>query len=340
MNSLDEPQTAVSPGRAKTIAADVRANAPMLVRIGILALACSAFGASTPALLDWMRVAVPSIGHVFDALSIDTAPAFSYLPLGMLAVTIACMLIEAAAVGYERSGLSRLLRGGSASMRTDMFYFFLRLSGATFALSVVLSGGGYFLAAGALSDMFGLSLLSNVDNLVVHFVAAALAADLTFWLFHRTLHTPVLWEVHKVHHAAEDYNVLLPYRNHPLDHLIASLLAVVSAAFLGIKPEALMAWLIVNAFYQSLVHSHMTWPDWMNAVLITPQAHRIHHSIAPHHAGRNLSIFGIWDRVFGTYLRPGDPVPGFGLDDPEEPFNRDRPWTELWLVLARWLRLA
>ncbi len=74
-----------------------------------------------------------------------------------------------------------------------------------------------------IATAFGFGLLRSVDSFLAQFVVVFVANSLSFYVFHRLLHTRLLWESHKVHHSAEDYNVLLPYRNHPLDHLGAVL---------------------------------------------------------------------------------------------------------------------
>jgi sterol desaturase/sphingolipid hydroxylase (fatty acid hydroxylase superfamily) len=51
-------------------------------------------------------------------------------------------------------------------------------------------------------------------------------------------------------------------------------------------------------------------------VLVTPQSHRIHHSIEPRHLDTNFgALFSIWDRLFGTQYRGHDEYPETGIAD-------------------------
>ena len=76
----------------------------------------------------------------------------------------------------------------------------------------------------------------------------------------------------------------------------------------------------------------------MEYILITPAAHRIHHSTAPEHFNSNLGILSIWDRMFGTYVDPTDEPINFGVPE-QENFNTDRYFTEIIASFLRWLSL-
>jgi sterol desaturase/sphingolipid hydroxylase (fatty acid hydroxylase superfamily) len=51
-------------------------------------------------------------------------------------------------------------------------------------------------------------------------------------------------------------------------------------------------------------------------VLVTPQSHRVHHSIEPEHQDKNFgAILSIWDHLFGTQYRKYDEYPDTGITD-------------------------
>jgi sterol desaturase/sphingolipid hydroxylase (fatty acid hydroxylase superfamily) len=91
-----------------------------------------------------------------------------------------------------------------------------------------------------------------------------------------------------------------------------------------------------------MVHSNYDWKwKWVEYVLITPAAHRIHHSTKPAHFNSNLGILSIWDRLFGTYIAP---TPGeiidFGVGQPDQKnYNTDHFIKENMACFWRWLGL-
>ena len=70
----------------------------------------------------------------------------------------------------------------------------------------------------------------------------------------------------------------------------------------------------------NLQHSHVPLSFGpLDAVLVSPAAHQIHHSDAPQHRDRNFgNMLSIWDRLFDTYV-PARERPGvrFGCDGAE-----------------------
>ena len=182
--------------------------------------------------------------------------------------------------------------------------------------------------------------MKNVDNFAFQFLVMAVVFSLINYWVHRLMHTKILWEINQVHHSVEDFKVLLPYRNHPVDFILSTFYGAVVATFLGLRPDVLMAWLGVNAVYQSMVHSNYDWKwKWLEYLLITPAAHRIHHSTNPTHFNANLGILSIWDRLFGTYIPPISETIEFGVPDREN-FNTVRFFAEIFACLMRWIGLG
>lgn len=151
--------------------------------------------------------------------------------------------------------------------------------------------------------------------------------DLWFYWAHRIEHrVPLLWEFHKIHHSDERLNASTYARDHFLQ-----------AAWIGFFPtftlglfvdldltEAGKAALYSNLFlvvlsmlYHSAIRIRL---PWLDRVLVTPQVHRIHHSIDQAHYNRNFAdALPLFDIVFGTYHRPLSnefPVTGLGPDFP------------------------
>ena len=206
-------------------------------------------------------------------------------------------------------------------------------------LAIIFSFGGLYIAVDYIKAEFAFAFLKFTDNILVQYaVLVVLMTFVNYW-FHRLLHSKFLWEIHKVHHSAEDLNILLPYRNHPVDFILATLIGAAITTALGARPETTVLWLSTNSVYQSFVHSHFEWKwRWVDYLLITPATHRIHHSSAVKHYNATLGILSIWDRMFGTYVPPTKEAIEFGVPDTQN-FNTDKFFPEMMACVWRWIGL-
>lgn len=257
-------------------------------------------------------------------------------PVGVLAIIVASLLIEVAVLGYDRSALKRLITP-NASARVDLFYVALRLCGGIHLLAFVFSLGTMYYVANAIHSYVGVGLLSSVDSFIAQFAVVYIVNSLVFYLAHRLMHTRWLWEIHKVHHAAADLNVVTPLRNHPIDFAVMTMLNAFPAALLGADPMVTLAYIAVNGLYQSLVHSELPVTGRiLDSIWITPAAHRVHHSNRPDHWNRNFGILTVWDKVFGTYHPPVTGPLKYGVEG-DATFNREARVRELFGLVRRWL---
>lgn len=162
--------------------------------------------------------------------------------------------------------------------------------------------------------------------------------DLTRFLLHLALHKiPFLWDFHKVHHSAKVLTPFTIYRSHPIENfLYATRMAISQGIAVGIGYyvfgptlnmfDVLGANLFVflfNLFGSNLRHSHiwLSWGDKLEAWLISPAQHQIHHSDNPDHFDKNLgSALAIWDKLLGTLIKASQVQHitfGIGNDDPK-----------------------
>ncbi|MCM8731432.1 sterol desaturase family protein [Hephaestia sp. GCM10023244] len=164
-------------------------------------------------------------------------------------------------------------------------------------------------------------------RVVVIGIAAFVLHDLWFYWSHRLEHkVPFLWEFHKLHHSEERMNAGTFGRDHFLQSAWRTIfptftlglvlkLNVAAAANMGVI--VVFAMVSVSMFYHSSVRFRLR---WLHPVIMTPQVHRIHHSVDPAHHNKNFADFlPIFDIVFGTYHRPGKdefPATGLGGDNP------------------------
>ena len=142
----------------------------------------------------------------------------------------------------------------------------------------------------------------------LHLLVALLGLDLLRYGLHRLMHrVPALWRVHRTHHSDSEVDFTTALRFHPLELVVE--LAVKSAAIvaLGLAPLAVAIHELVaftlNAFSHGNVRIHPLLERWLRRVLVTPDMHRVHHSVERReHDSNYAAAFSIWDRLFGTYL--------------------------------------
>lgn len=303
----------------------------------LILLASVLVGTALPWLMFFAGPYVESLQPVYAFLGIKAPGLYVLLfPTAMAGVAIICLIIEAVGTGYPESTLFLVIEGNNRSVRNDLFYLFLRVSGVATLVAFILTLGTALHIDAMTALGLDYRLIAGIHPLI-QFAALVLAVTFCNYWTHRLLHSPWFFEIHKVHHSAEHYGVLLPFRAHPLDHYIARIYMTASLSLLGIDTAVLIAWMGTNAFYQSMVHSKLDWPRWVGYFVITPAMHRIHHSTEPRHFNKNLSILTIWDKLFDTYHEP-ETVPGYGLDGiDKDNYNTGNYLSEVFLCFARWI---
>lgn len=131
--------------------------------------------------------------------------------------------------------------------------------------------------------------------------------DVVIYWQHRLFHVvPFLWRLHRVHHTDLDYDVSTAIRFHPLEIFLSACIKLILVVALGPVPIAVvLAEVILNA--TSLFnHSNLSLPEKMDKrlrlLVVTPDMHRVHHSVAASEHNQNFGFnFPWWDRLFKTY---------------------------------------
>ncbi|MDQ6957952.1 MAG: sterol desaturase family protein [Mariprofundaceae bacterium] len=151
---------------------------------------------------------------------------------------------------------------------------------------------------------------------VPHAVAVAVAVivlDGIIYAQHVLFHAvPMLWRLHMVHHADQDIDVTTGLRFHPVEILLSMLIKILVVALLGVPVLAVILFEIILNGMAMFNHANVRLPLRLDAilrfVLVTPDMHRVHHSIIRSETNSNFGFnLSIWDRIFGTYqAQPGD----------------------------------
>ncbi len=136
---------------------------------------------------------------------------------------------------------------------------------------------------------------------------AVLALDLVIYLQHVLFHAvPALWRLHRMHHADLDFDVTTGARFHPLEILLSTLIKLAAVAALGAPAAAVLVFEVLLNATSMFNHGNVRLPARLDRVLrwivVTPDMHRVHHSIVPRETNSNFGFNAPWwDRLFGTY---------------------------------------
>jgi sterol desaturase/sphingolipid hydroxylase (fatty acid hydroxylase superfamily) len=136
---------------------------------------------------------------------------------------------------------------------------------------------------------------------------AVLALDLAIYLQHVLFHAvPALWRLHRMHHADLEFDVTTGARFHPIEILLSMGIKLGVIAALGAPAVAVLAFEVLLNATSMFNHSNVRMPVWFDRVLrlivVTPDMHRVHHSIAARETNSNFGFnLPWWDRLFGTY---------------------------------------
>lgn len=143
-------------------------------------------------------------------------------------------------------------------------------------------------------------------------VAAFLLLDLAVWAQHVAMHhVPTLWRMHRVHHSDPHIDVMTALRFHPAEILVSLFWKAAVVLVFGIPAWAAFVFEVaLNAFAQ---FNHANWnlprpiDRVLRALVVTPDMHRVHHSVRREEANRNFGFcLSVWDRLFRVYKAQPD----------------------------------
>jgi sterol desaturase/sphingolipid hydroxylase (fatty acid hydroxylase superfamily) len=136
---------------------------------------------------------------------------------------------------------------------------------------------------------------------------AVVAMDFVIWLQHVMLHAvPILWRLHRVHHADLDFDLTTGTRFHPIEIAASTLLKFAAILVLGPPVLAVVLFEVLLNATSLFNHSNMRLPAALDRALrwivVTPDMHRVHHSVEDDETNSNFGFnLPWWDRLFGTY---------------------------------------
>ncbi len=171
----------------------------------------------------------------------------------------------------------------------------------------------------------GIGLFNLIDAPTWLAVAVSLLVlDVAIYAQHVAFHrVPLLWRLHRVHHADLDLDVTTGVRFHPGEILLSMLIKAALVIALGPPVLAIIVFEIALNATSMFNHANVGIPDRieraLRRILVTPDMHRIHHSIRRDETDSNFGFnVSWWDRIFRTYRRePRDGQQAMTLGLPE-----------------------
>jgi len=164
-------------------------------------------------------------------------------------------------------------------------------------------------------------------------VVSVLTLDAAIYLQHLMFHAvPLFWRLHRVHHADVDFDVTTGARFHPIEIVLSMLIKFAVILVLGPPAVAVLIFEVLLNATSMFNHGNVRLPVRIDRVLrwlvVTPDMHRVHHSIDPRETNSNFG-FNVpwWDRLFGTYRAQ----PRAGHDAMTIGIEQFRGRRELWL---------
>ena len=138
-------------------------------------------------------------------------------------------------------------------------------------------------------------------------LVSVIVLDLVIYLQHVMFHAvPALWRLHRMHHADLEFDVTTGLRFHPVEMLLS--MGIKLAVVVALGPPALAVLIfeiLLNAtamFNHSNIRLPMLLDSFLRLVVVTPDMHRVHHSIIPEETNSNFGFnLPWWDILLGTY---------------------------------------
>jgi sterol desaturase/sphingolipid hydroxylase (fatty acid hydroxylase superfamily) len=220
------------------------------------------------------------------------------LRLGSFGTIFIVMLLWELGAPKRTLSVSKLRRWSANIGLLILNSFVLRLLFPAAAIGIAYSAG-----------MAGWGLFNHVDlPYWLEVLLAVLLLDLAIYLQHLLMHQlPLLWRLHRVHHADLDIDLTTGSRFHTIEIVFSMLIKWCVISLLG---PALLAVLIFETLLNGMAmfnHANVRLPvgvdRWIRKLLVTPDMHRVHHSILLAETNSNYGFnLSVWDRIFGTYV--------------------------------------
>jgi sterol desaturase/sphingolipid hydroxylase (fatty acid hydroxylase superfamily) len=198
----------------------------------------------------------------------------------------------------------------------------------TLLLRVILPTTAIGVASLAQAKGWGL-LNHNAVGGALAVAVAVVALDAVIYLQHVLFHAvPALARLHQVHHADPDFDTTTGIRFHPIEILLSMIIKFGAIVALGAPALAVLVFELLLNLTSLFNHGNVRMPgaleSALRALLVTPDMHRVHHSVIAAERNSNYGFcLSVWDRLFGTYVpEPAGGQAGMKIGMPNIPDAR------------------
>lgn len=220
-----------------------------------------------------------------------------YIRLGVFFGVFAAMAFFELVAPRRRLETSKSMRWFSNLSITFINSFLMRLIFPVLAIGIA-----------SIADEQGMGILNKIDlpELLSGFIAIVLL-DFAIYVQHVAFHVlPLGWKLHMMHHADMDIDVTTGARFHPIEILLSMCIKVSVVLIIGASPWAVLVFeVLLNAtamFNHSNVNIPVSIDRGLRLFVVTPDMHRVHHSVIIRETNSNYGFnFPWWDRFFKTY---------------------------------------
>jgi sterol desaturase/sphingolipid hydroxylase (fatty acid hydroxylase superfamily) len=230
-----------------------------------------------------------------------------FIRIGIFAGVLAGMMLLEAVLPRRTRALGRSARWpanlGIVVVDTIVARLLIPLPPAAAALWATENSVGIF-------NLMSLPVIPVIAFCIVFLDIAIYAQHV---IFHKI---PVLWRLHRMHHADIEFDVTTGIRFHPIEIVLSLLIKIALVIALGIPAEAVILFEVLLNASSMFNHANLNLPSWLDrnlrTIIVTPDMHRVHHSWHRDETDSNYGFcLSLWDRIFRTYR----PQPRDGHDD-------------------------
>lgn len=208
------------------------------------------------------------------------------------------------AMAIAESALPRRVRSFARGTRWPANFAIAALGIIAVRILIPVSAVG----AGMIAQRNGLGALNwfGVPR-VAAILIAVVFLDLAIYAQHVVFHAvPFLWRIHRMHHADLDFDVTTGFRFHPAEIVISMIIKIVVVIAIGAAPIAVLIFEVLLNATSMFNHGNLALPEgtdrWLRWLLVTPDMHRVHHSIVRVETNSNFGFnLPWWDWMMWTY---------------------------------------
>jgi sterol desaturase/sphingolipid hydroxylase (fatty acid hydroxylase superfamily) len=131
--------------------------------------------------------------------------------------------------------------------------------------------------------------------------------DLSLYWMHRAFHSDALWRIHQWHHSIEHLYWFSGFRASFMQLALNAIPQfVIPFTIFHATPLQIGVGFSIGLVFQFWIHANLAVSlGPLRHILVSPDFHRVHHSLDPEHRDKNFAgFFSIWDRLFGTFVDP------------------------------------